>query len=243
MLTFLRKIRKSLIESSSFRKYMLYAIGEIGLVVIGILIALQINSWHENQTNKKLEKELLINLLSDIQSDVQNLTFQDSMLTLSTESKIRVLDYSKGQELAVDSVFYFLSKTAPSGTFVPTTITYDEMRNANAFKIIGSREIRREIAKLYRQYETVKDNEERYFNFQSNVRNIRIEDFSTGSLNRISIGEIQDPNQILDQIRTNRRFINALTSNFSRNMRNSYRNTLYKAREFEKKLDNYINNN
>tara|TARA_Y100000385_G_scaffold291468_1_gene369658 strand:+ start:2899 stop:3690 length:792 start_codon:yes stop_codon:yes gene_type:complete len=49
MLTFLRKIRKSLIESGSSRKYLLYGIGEITLVVIGILIALQINNWNEKR--------------------------------------------------------------------------------------------------------------------------------------------------------------------------------------------------
>jgi bacteriorhodopsin len=47
MLTFFQKIIKSLIESSSTKKYVLYAIGEIALVVIGILIALQINNWNE----------------------------------------------------------------------------------------------------------------------------------------------------------------------------------------------------
>lgn len=47
MLSFFRKIRKSLIDQSSARRYLVYAIGEIALVVIGILIALQINNWNE----------------------------------------------------------------------------------------------------------------------------------------------------------------------------------------------------
>ena len=58
MLTFLRKIRKSLIESGIARKYLLYAIGEIALVVIGILIALQINNWNE--------KMFLVNTIREI---------------------------------------------------------------------------------------------------------------------------------------------------------------------------------
>ncbi|MFH4967884.1 DUF6090 family protein [Gaetbulibacter sp. M240] len=47
MLKFFRNIRKRLLSESKFRNYFLYAIGEIILVVIGILIALQINNWNE----------------------------------------------------------------------------------------------------------------------------------------------------------------------------------------------------
>ena len=53
-------------------KYFKYAIGEILLVVIGILIALQINNWNEERKNKVVEKQLLENLRSSLVSDVQN---------------------------------------------------------------------------------------------------------------------------------------------------------------------------
>lgn len=59
MLTFFKKIRKSLIESDRVRKYLIYAIGEIALVVIGILIALQVNSWNQTRLDRKKEKLLL----------------------------------------------------------------------------------------------------------------------------------------------------------------------------------------
>tara|TARA_B100000497_G_C7567437_1_gene342059 strand:- start:463 stop:630 length:168 start_codon:yes stop_codon:yes gene_type:complete len=55
MLTFLRRIRKGLVQSDNAKKYFLYAVGEIALVVIGILIALQINNWKVKLENKKLE--------------------------------------------------------------------------------------------------------------------------------------------------------------------------------------------
>lgn len=60
--SFLRNIRKSLIESGSAQKYLLYALGEIALVVVGILIALQINNWNEAHKSKMFE----INLLSEL---------------------------------------------------------------------------------------------------------------------------------------------------------------------------------
>jgi hypothetical protein len=73
MLTFLRKIRKSLIETGSVRKYLLYAIGEIALVVIGILIALQINNWNETKKNEEKEVKILTNLRADFTATKNNL--------------------------------------------------------------------------------------------------------------------------------------------------------------------------
>jgi len=51
MIPFFRKIRKKMADDNQFFKYSRYAIGEIVLVVIGILIALQINTWNEERKN------------------------------------------------------------------------------------------------------------------------------------------------------------------------------------------------
>jgi len=53
MIKFFRKIRQNLLSESKFSQYLIYAIGEIVLVVIGILIALQINNWNEEKKLKK----------------------------------------------------------------------------------------------------------------------------------------------------------------------------------------------
>ena len=75
MLTFLRKIRQSLTESESSRKYILYAIGEIVLVVIGILIALQINNWNEWRKDRIVEKDILTGLLQSVTRNKDNLNW------------------------------------------------------------------------------------------------------------------------------------------------------------------------
>jgi hypothetical protein len=66
MLTFFRRIRKSLIGSSQARKYILYAACEIALVVIGILIALQINNWNEERKSRQIEHQLLLGLKAEV---------------------------------------------------------------------------------------------------------------------------------------------------------------------------------
>tara|TARA_B100000949_G_scaffold214142_1_gene209453 strand:+ start:7695 stop:7895 length:201 start_codon:yes stop_codon:yes gene_type:complete len=55
MIKFFRKIRQRLLIENRFTKYLLYALGEIILVVLGILIALQINNWNQEQKDHKAE--------------------------------------------------------------------------------------------------------------------------------------------------------------------------------------------
>ncbi|MCK0109573.1 DUF6090 family protein [Flavobacteriaceae bacterium S0825] len=229
-------------EKGKTGKYFKYAIGEIVLVVIGILIALSINTWNENRINKNLEQELLSNLLSDVEVDIENLKDLDSISELALIAKKKILSYIKGEELSRDSVFYFVSKSGYTNSFSATTITYDEMKNSDAFKIISSKEIRREIAVLYKQYEKVKASEDWYFIGHLTLRDIRIEDFSTGSLYQIGIGEISNLDQVIDQIKTNRQFKNALVSNYASTQHEVYKESLEKAKQFKNKLIMYLKN-
>ena len=66
MIKFFRKIRRQLIGEHRFSKYLLYAVGEIVLVVVGILIALQLDNWNENSKNATKEKEYLYGLKEDL---------------------------------------------------------------------------------------------------------------------------------------------------------------------------------
>ena len=72
MLPFFRKIRWRLAANNQFFKYSRYAIGEIVLVVIGILIALQVNNWNETEKSKSESNLLLIDLKQDLENDIRN---------------------------------------------------------------------------------------------------------------------------------------------------------------------------
>jgi hypothetical protein len=65
MIKFFRKIRQRLLTENKFSKYLIYAIGEIILVVIGILIALSINNWNDYRKERNEEKIVLVALLQE----------------------------------------------------------------------------------------------------------------------------------------------------------------------------------
>ena len=72
MIPFLRKVRKTLLEKNSLGRYALYAIGEILLVVIGILLALQINNWSEEQKMREIELKTLSDLKVEFAENLED---------------------------------------------------------------------------------------------------------------------------------------------------------------------------
>src|SRR5690606_32660686 len=73
MIKFFRKIRQSTLSEGKVGKYLRYAVGEIALVVIGILIALQINNWNENRKHNQSEKIAIQSLKNDLKKDTLQL--------------------------------------------------------------------------------------------------------------------------------------------------------------------------
>ena len=75
MLRFFRQIRQSLITDNKVSKYLLYGIGEILLVVIGILIALQVNNWNEERQLRSEEIEVLKNIKKDMGNTIEEFEY------------------------------------------------------------------------------------------------------------------------------------------------------------------------
>ena len=75
MLKFFRRIRRALLKEGKVRKYLVYALGEILLVMIGILLALQVNNWNEARKNRREELVALKSLQKEFRSNYQK--FQD----------------------------------------------------------------------------------------------------------------------------------------------------------------------
>lgn len=131
MIGFFRRIRKKLADDNKLMKYMRYAIGEIALVVIGILIALGINSTYSDYKEKKVEKTILNKLLIDIESDLKQLNAVESIYNRHLKYLNNVKNAFFNNEN--DSIEYYIRNAyqlANLQDINPRTSTYDEMINS-----------------------------------------------------------------------------------------------------------------
>lgn len=122
MIKLFRHIRRSLIETGKTGKYFKYAIGEIVLVVIGILIALAINNWNELRKTEQKVNQFLISLKSDLKNDLTEITIvtvdqseRSSMITKAIE-----LSKKPNMETIIlkDSIMFY--EAGSNFTFFPT---------------------------------------------------------------------------------------------------------------------------
>lgn len=120
MIKFFRNIRQKLLTENKFVKYLTYAIGEIFLVVIGILIAVQINNWNEGRKDSIREQQILHQLKEDYQANLkqldQKISFRRSIIQAGNE----VLEYlDQPTNLNNDSIASKLSVISGWATFDP----------------------------------------------------------------------------------------------------------------------------
>ena len=97
MIKFLRRIRQKLLSENKISKYVLYAIGEIFLVVIGILIALQINNWNETRKEQNLELALLQEMQENLKADILDMEDNIGFHERSIESANTILSAFKNK--------------------------------------------------------------------------------------------------------------------------------------------------
>lgn len=130
MITFFRKIRQNMIKENRVSKYTLYAIGEIILVVIGILIALQINNWNENNKAKKTEIYVLGEVLNNLNEDavlVEDIILQRQK-TKNAVNELR--KFVSSEKTQIDSLQYYMTNL----------LTFERYyRINNAYEILKSK--------------------------------------------------------------------------------------------------------
>jgi len=145
MLRFFRNIRQKLIEEDNVRKYIWYAVGEILLVMIGILLALQVNNWNEARILRSKEQDALKQLLIEAQQNVSYLgSFYDSTTDVLELSK-NAAEMLSNKKIPIGSDSAFIAGIEALGYYgsvSPFKTTYDEVVQTGIFNSIRNDTIR-----------------------------------------------------------------------------------------------------
>ena len=148
MINFFRRIRQKLLSENKFSKYLLYAIGEIALVMIGILLALQVNNWNEQRKDNATEQKMLTALQEDLLINIDRLK-RDILLEQNTIDQahkiITHLDERKPYDLSLDAIF---AEAIYSPDIVLSISSYESLK-FKGIDIIQSEALRKGIVNLF----------------------------------------------------------------------------------------------
>ena len=161
MIKFFRHIRKSLIEQNKMGKYLKYAIGEILLVVIGILIALQINNWNEKQKDRKKERTFLLEIKSNLNQDIESInnvvTFNATKSQL-IDNMLQIFPDSLSNQDRMAIIYQNLQGFPNYEMFSPKTTAFKNITSAENINLISSTQIRNLLIEYYeREYEKAQE--------------------------------------------------------------------------------------
>jgi len=138
MIPFFRKIRKKMADDNRPLQYMRYAIGEIVLVVVGILIALQINTWNNELIEKRKEQSVLIGLHETFSINLDNLNdiMAISIAAFDSSKKLLSLMGPSASDYTSTEVDSLISHMINYSTYDPSSGTIDDIINSGKLNII-----------------------------------------------------------------------------------------------------------
>lgn len=149
MIKFFRKIRQKLLTENNFSKYLLYAIGEILLVVLGILIALSINNWNTYRKDRIKEKELLNGIVVNLELNKKLILERIGMLDGLNKNADTVLKLQDKQIVYTDTIAIrlYVATVLPTIFDLPNQ-GFEYLKN-EGLDIILNENIRNEIINIF----------------------------------------------------------------------------------------------
>jgi len=150
MIKFFRIIRKNLLKEGKTARYFKYAFGEIVLVVIGILIALQINNWNEYRKERTVEKDVLKDILTSLEQN-HNVIHESLVMLDDFDRSSDIVLEALNQKIPYSDTLakHFLSATRTGGLLFPlSSAGYESLKN-EGFNIIRSDSLKDQIMDLF----------------------------------------------------------------------------------------------
>lgn len=145
-------------EQNKVRSYFFYAIGEIALVMIGILLALQVNNWNEDRLNQQRSIEYHQRLAEDLEQ-IQTMTESDAERAAEIYSRItsslEILESGNISDSSMMVLDRMLNTFYQFNPFQPEIISYEEMKSAGDLELIYNSKLRKELAEFLSYYQSV----------------------------------------------------------------------------------------
>ena len=154
MLKFFRRIRKTILADGATTKYMLYAAGEIALVVIGILIALQINNWNERRKDRQIEQTYLQNLKEELSENkeiclsrmkIDEFQSDNAHLLIKVMNEDTILEDLEPMLVAIEHV----GRQRPLSYLIQNV--WEELHSTGHITLFQNQELKKELTHTYRQ--------------------------------------------------------------------------------------------
>lgn len=148
MIRFFRQIRQNLIAQGRIARYLTYALGEILLVVIGILIALQLNNWNSEQKAAKEELKILQEMHHNLVNDLKDCGWNINKQKELARSNMTVLRHLEDRTPFHDSLRFHYGNLIYSTTQLRNMSAYDHLK-AKGIDLIQNDSLRRHITAVY----------------------------------------------------------------------------------------------
>jgi len=154
MIKLFRKIRQNLLAEGKTTKYFKYAIGEIVLVVIGILIALSINNWNQDRLNKNEEQIYLKAIKTDLTKD----TLRLNQIISNIDTQLTSLEIIKkgltSDSTTINQDIAFTTSLVTTFNFIPEKATIDDLKSSGKLNLIANKKVRDTLLTYYNDVDT-----------------------------------------------------------------------------------------
>jgi len=148
-----RKLRQSLIKEGNFRKYLTYAVGEIFLVMIGILLALQVNSWNTQQIKRKAENASYANIKRQINEDknlvIGNIDYNNLYLK-QYQFAAEIIEANDRNQ--IDTLGYIVLNLAKYSDVHRNSTIYQNLANSGELRLLSNQEVIKSLQRLEETY-------------------------------------------------------------------------------------------
>ena len=161
MIKFFRHIRKQLLGENRLSKYLIYALGEIILVVIGILLALKINNYNTELNNQKLVKNQLENVALEVGRNIKlldkTIEKSESIITASRQIANTIVSQNSISEEQLSE--WFGAAFAPVLNYQPNTSLLNEMINTGSLRDLKNDQLKGMLLEIQSQISELKNQE------------------------------------------------------------------------------------